>query len=81
MTLEDLNNKELEAEALEEIEALNAITYKAVCKAIYKTEDLIFGFLIKEAEVRNQKYIPVDFLRELWEESKKDRELNEDNGR
>lgn len=77
MTLEDLNNKELEAEFLEEIEALNAITRKA----INKTEDLIFGVLIKEAEVRNQKYIPVDFLRELWEEFKKDRELNEDNGR
>ena len=81
MTLEDLNNKELEAEFLEEIEALNTITCKAVHKAINKTEDLIFGVLIKEAEVRNQKYIPVDFLRELWEEFKKDRELNEDNGR
>lgn len=81
MTLEDLNNKELEAEFLEEVEALNAITRKAVDKTINKTEDLIFGFLIEAAEVRKQKYIPVDFLRELWEESKKDRELNEDNGR
>lgn len=80
MTLEDLNNKELEAEFFDE-EALNAIIRKAVYKAINKTEDLIFRFLIEEAEVRKQKYIHVDFLRELWEESKKDRELNEDNGR